>query len=110
MRVTKWEIAIERGTEDCVPELPWEASQCVVCGKVVQPISRGIHPTGSVMVTVKFETPDELPRIVNLRMFDNRLPDLDARIVRHTWSHGTQRAVAEFYGRQEQFAPTDQVE
>lgn len=49
-----------------------------------------------VRYTVKFETPDEIPRDVNLRMFDERLPDINADIIRHTPHPGIQRCTAEF--------------
>lgn len=101
MKIDDWNVDIERGMEDCMPAEPWKTSRCVVCGKSVPPTARGIHPSGVVTYTVEFETRDEIPRDVNLRMFHPSLPDAPAIITEHTAQPGeSNKCIATFVQRE----------
>lgn len=71
-------------------------SACTVCGRVVKFGWGGCHLAGPVLLVFDFETFDDIPRVINLKMFDADAPDIEAHIVHRTLSSGLQKCGAEF--------------
>ena len=99
--IDKWEMNIERGMEQCTPSSSICDSPCVYCGKIVPAMCTAVHSNGFVTFTVEFETRDEIPKDINLRMFGPEFPDVSATVVRHTPQPGTRRCIATCVQREE---------